>query len=99
MSDWPTIGSTWVDSTGRTLVVREIQPKSRLDRHVVGTCDGRDYACSGPTFDAVWRAGAVGESVTRAEVQAATSEAGLVGAKLTPLFSPDGKPLPYTRRS
>jgi len=96
-ADWPAIGTTWVDSMGRTLVVREVNPKSRRDRQVVGEVDGKPYACSSAVFDVVWRSGAV-EGITRAEVQAATSEAALVG-KLTPLYTSDGKALPYTRRS
>lgn len=58
---WPSIGSTWVDATGRTLHVTDVQPGSRLGRHVIGTINREAYACDLPTFDAVWRERRVAE--------------------------------------
>lgn len=69
--DWPAPGDSYEDDKGRTLIVRAIQPKDRLERHVIGTLRelvpahnvGKhlnhvvesDYACSLPTFRAIWR--------------------------------------------
>jgi hypothetical protein len=59
MIEFPTIGSVWTDSTGRTLRVDDVQPKSRLGRHVVGCLllgnRTEPYACDLPTFELVWR--------------------------------------------
>lgn len=93
---WPTVGSTWVDSTARTFVVTEIDPRSKPERHVQGylALGSRrvDYACDLRTFDVVWRPGPVTPTAEGGDAVEAA-----VGA--TPLYSPDGKALSYTRRS
>lgn len=97
---WPTIGSRYVDSEGRTLVVRAVDPKSKQERHVQGEVLGRPYACDLRTFDVVWRAGALDEAGVLLRVpqaQVAVSDA-YAPPKPTRLFDESGKALPYTRR-
>lgn len=101
---WPTIGSRYVDSEGRTLVVRAVDPKSKQERHVQGEVLGRPYACDLRTFDVVWLPGALDEAGVLLRVpeqveQEATPPKGDAYAppKPTPLYR-DGKALPYTRR-
>lgn len=90
---WPTVGSTWVDTAGRTFVVTETDPRSKPERHVQGylALGSRrvDYACDLRTFDVVWRPGPV----------TPTAEGGDAVEAAVALYSSDGKALPYTRRS
>lgn len=102
---WPTPGSRYVDDTGRTLVVRAVDPKSKQERHVQGEVLGRPYACDMRTFDAVWLPGALDEAGVLlrapeqvAQVAAAPRADTYAPPKPTRLFDESGKALPYTRR-
>lgn len=63
---WPAIGASFRDGD-RVFTVHEVNPDSTIDRHVIGVVETVDssgarvgprtcYACSGPVFDALWRA-------------------------------------------
>ena len=96
---WPTVGSRYVDSTGRTLRVTQVEPGSRQERHVQGEVLGRPYACDLRTFDVVWRAGALDEAgVLLALPPEQPIAAQATHQPVTPLYTSDGKALPYTRR-
>lgn len=57
------VGGSYVDDVGRELVIREIRPRDRLGRDIVGVvvdrrCDpgkASHYACDAQAFDAIWR--------------------------------------------
>jgi hypothetical protein len=54
---WPKPGEKFQDSGGRILTITEIDPKSPIERHLMGTLDdGIGYACSRMVFDQTWRA-------------------------------------------
>lgn len=90
MSDSPTVGSTYVDDTGCTLLVTDVQPHSKLDRHVVGLVNAKPYACSFQTFAVIWAARPVREEIHPPLVEDSKPR--------TQLY--DGtRALPYTRRS
>lgn len=96
----PSPGSKYVDVHGRTLRVEHVEPKSKAERHIQGTVDGRAYACSFAVFEAVWLAGALDEAgvlLKLPQVPVVVSDT-YAPPKPTPLYR-DGKPLPYTRRS
>ena len=55
-NDWPTVGESLVDDSGRVLVVSEVRPGDRRGRNVIGEITGGGgYSCDILVLIAIWR--------------------------------------------